>query len=101
MAKCDVCGNDYDKSFELTASGARELLEQSSPHHPLLVGLVREEPADDVAGDEALRGVSLHVERGGAVVLDVGRGDVAQAPLPPLEILDAEVDPAGLRVRLD
>jgi len=21
MAKCDVCGNDYDKSFELTATG--------------------------------------------------------------------------------
>jgi hypothetical protein len=23
MAKCDVCGNDYDKSFELTAAGRR------------------------------------------------------------------------------
>ena len=23
MAKCDVCGNDYDKSFELTAGGKR------------------------------------------------------------------------------
>jgi len=22
MAKCDVCGNDYDKAFEVTASGA-------------------------------------------------------------------------------
>jgi hypothetical protein len=21
MAKCDVCGNDYDKSFEITAGG--------------------------------------------------------------------------------
>ena len=23
MAKCDVCGNDYDKSFELTAGAKR------------------------------------------------------------------------------
>lgn len=23
MAKCDVCGNDYDKSFEVVAGGAR------------------------------------------------------------------------------
>jgi len=23
MAKCDVCGNDYDKSFELIAGGNR------------------------------------------------------------------------------
>lgn len=23
MAKCQVCGNDYDKSFEVTAAGAR------------------------------------------------------------------------------
>jgi hypothetical protein len=23
MAKCEVCGNDYDKSFELIAAGAR------------------------------------------------------------------------------
>jgi hypothetical protein len=22
MAKCEVCGNDYDKSFELIAAGA-------------------------------------------------------------------------------
>ena len=23
MARCEVCGNDYDKSFELIAAGAR------------------------------------------------------------------------------
>jgi len=23
MARCDVCGNDYDKAFEVTASGQR------------------------------------------------------------------------------
>ena len=23
MAKCDVCGNDYDKSFEITMAGKR------------------------------------------------------------------------------
>jgi len=23
MAKCEVCGNDYDKSFEVIAAGAR------------------------------------------------------------------------------
>jgi hypothetical protein len=23
MAKCEVCGNDYDKAFELIAAGAR------------------------------------------------------------------------------
>lgn len=23
MAKCDVCGNDYDKSFEVVRAGAR------------------------------------------------------------------------------
>ena len=23
MAKCEVCGNEYDKAFELTAAGAR------------------------------------------------------------------------------
>jgi hypothetical protein len=23
MAKCDVCGNDYDKSFEVVKGGAR------------------------------------------------------------------------------
>jgi hypothetical protein len=23
MARCDVCGNDYDKAFEVTAGGAR------------------------------------------------------------------------------
>lgn len=23
MARCEVCGNDYDKSFELVAAGAR------------------------------------------------------------------------------
>ena len=23
MAKCEVCGNDYDKSFELITAGAR------------------------------------------------------------------------------
>jgi hypothetical protein len=23
MARCEVCGNDYDKSFEVTAAGAR------------------------------------------------------------------------------
>src|SRR3954447_7151971 len=70
-------------------------LEQPSPDHPPLVGFVREEPADDIAGDEALGGVALHVERGGAVALDVGRGHVAQAALPLLEVADAEVDPAG------
>ena len=25
MAKCDVCGNDYDKSFQITAAGGRRL----------------------------------------------------------------------------
>ena len=23
MAKCEVCGNDYDKAFEITSAGAR------------------------------------------------------------------------------
>jgi hypothetical protein len=23
MARCEVCGNDYDKSFEITAAGAK------------------------------------------------------------------------------
>ena len=23
MAKCEVCGNDYDKSFDVTAAGAK------------------------------------------------------------------------------
>src|SRR5882757_2389119 len=27
MAKCEVCGNDYDKSFELIAAGARHTLD--------------------------------------------------------------------------
>jgi hypothetical protein len=27
MAKCEVCGNDYDKSFELIAAGARHVFD--------------------------------------------------------------------------
>lgn len=27
MAKCDVCGNDYDKSFEVIAGGARHVFD--------------------------------------------------------------------------
>lgn len=27
MAKCEVCGNDYDKSFELIAAGARHIFD--------------------------------------------------------------------------
>jgi len=27
MAKCEVCGNDYDKSFELTAAGAKHVFD--------------------------------------------------------------------------
>jgi len=27
MATCEVCGNEYDKSFELTAAGARHVFD--------------------------------------------------------------------------
>lgn len=27
MAKCEVCGNDYDKSFELIAGGVRHVFD--------------------------------------------------------------------------
>ena len=27
MAKCEVCGNDYDKSFEVTAAGSRHIFD--------------------------------------------------------------------------
>ena len=27
MAKCDVCGNDYDKSFEVTMRGKRQVFD--------------------------------------------------------------------------
>ena len=27
MAKCEVCGNDYDKSFEVIAAGARHVFD--------------------------------------------------------------------------
>jgi Rieske Fe-S protein len=27
MARCEVCGNDYDKSFELMAAGARHVFD--------------------------------------------------------------------------
>ena len=27
MAQCEVCGNDYDKSFELIASGSRHVFD--------------------------------------------------------------------------
>ena len=27
MAKCEVCGNDYDKSFEVTAAGAKHVFD--------------------------------------------------------------------------
>ncbi len=27
MAKCEVCGNDYDKSFELIAAGQRHVFD--------------------------------------------------------------------------
>ena len=27
MAQCEVCGNDYDKSFEVTVAGARHVFD--------------------------------------------------------------------------
>ena len=27
MAKCDVCGNDYDKAFEVTAAGSTHVFD--------------------------------------------------------------------------
>jgi hypothetical protein len=27
MAKCEVCGNDYDKAFELVAAGSRHVFD--------------------------------------------------------------------------
>jgi hypothetical protein len=27
MAKCEVCGNEYDKAFEVTAGGARHVFD--------------------------------------------------------------------------
>jgi hypothetical protein len=27
MAQCEVCGNEYDKSFEITAGGARHVFD--------------------------------------------------------------------------
>lgn len=27
MAKCEVCGNEYDKSFEVIAAGARHIFD--------------------------------------------------------------------------
>ncbi len=27
MARCEVCGNDYDKSFEVVAAGARHVFD--------------------------------------------------------------------------
>ena len=27
MARCEVCGNDYDKSFEVTAGGAKHVFD--------------------------------------------------------------------------
>ncbi|HEY5611189.1 MAG TPA: hypothetical protein VIL97_08270 [Thermoanaerobaculia bacterium] len=27
MARCDVCGNDYDKSFEVSAAGKRHVFD--------------------------------------------------------------------------
>ncbi len=30
MAKCEVCGNEYDKSFEVIAAGARHTFDSLS-----------------------------------------------------------------------
>ena len=30
MAACEVCGNDYDKSFEVVAAGVRHTFDSSS-----------------------------------------------------------------------
>ena len=27
MARCEMCGNDYDKSFEITAAGAKHVFD--------------------------------------------------------------------------
>jgi hypothetical protein len=29
MAKCEVCGNEYDKAFEVTAAGARHVFDST------------------------------------------------------------------------
>ena len=35
MAVCEVCGNDYDKSFEVTAAGpgSKGAIERDKPRH--------------------------------------------------------------------
>ena len=35
MAKCEVCGNDYDKSFEVKAQGSTHMFDSLVRHHAL------------------------------------------------------------------
>lgn len=46
MARCEVCGNEYDKSFEVTAAGDADAIEQRQ----------------DVAPGERTGGVSRNIE---------------------------------------
>lgn len=114
MAKCEVCGNDYDKSFEVSRGGerhtfdsfecavhkmapscahcgckvvghgveasgkifccancarmsghsraARSRLKQPPADHPLLVDLIRQQPADDVSRHKTFAAVLRDVE---------------------------------------
>ena len=61
MAKCEVCGNEYDKAFELIAAGARHTFDSfecdsvcRAGLHPLMrvvfVLAVLEQARDDNAG---------------------------------------------------
>jgi hypothetical protein len=46
MATCEVCGNEYDKSFELIAAGARHVfdsLECAIRPSPLFVNIANAE----------------------------------------------------------
>src|SRR2546430_2340402 len=74
---------------------------QPPPDHALLVLLIREDPADDVAGDEVLGGIALHVERRGTVALHVAPLDAAEAFVPFLEVCQAQIDPSALRITID
>src|SRR5882724_10840990 len=75
-------------------------LKQTPPDHSLVL-LVREDPADDVAWDELVAGIALHVEGRRTVRLDVGALDAAEARAPALEVREAQVDPPLLRVTVD
>src|SRR5207244_9331179 len=96
-----LLGGSVAATVSLELRGESLELIQTPPDHPLLVFFVREDPGDDVSRNELFARITLHVERGGAVTLDVAPADAAEAVVPTLEVLDAQIDPPGLGVAVD